>query len=571
MNRIKIVNLVVNSLFLLIGLGTVNLQVVQGGKYRYLSRKNCIRLIPQTGARGRVLDREGNVLVGNKLAYDAMILPQELKEQSETLVNIAKILGVSSGALKEAFKRGYIADSMPVTVGKNIDVNKAIALEELKNDFPGIIIQSRAKRAYPYGSLGSHILGYVSEIDRWRLTKLEDYGYKTKDLVGFGGVEEKYDYYLRQEEGGLSVEVDHRGSLVRTLGFRPAHNGKDVQLTVNLKIQKIVEEELANRKGCVIVMDPYTGEILALASAPHFDPGLFMENSPSPSGIFNDSDAPLINRAISSVYPPGSIFKLVLATAGLETKKINGNTSFPCNGGVLIGNKRFLCWDTHGLENLIEAITHSCNSYFYRVGLILGAQAIHDYAMKFGLSKPAGTELPYETGGFIPSPLWRKINQFKKWYDGDTANFSIGQGEVQVTPLQMARMMAVFANKGYLVSPYVVQSIDGKNISGYHKKAVRFPMKPETMEYIRQGLREVVFNATGTGNVLSDLAVSVAGKTGTAQTGKGSSHAWFIGFFPFKNPKFVMCVLLEKGGPGYYACVLAKQIITRMINEGLLN
>jgi penicillin-binding protein 2 len=571
MSKIKIVNLLFNGMFLFLGIGILNLQFIQGTKYRELSNKNCIRLIPQIGARGRIFDQQGNIIVDNKLAFDVMISPLGLQQQDEALIGISKILGIGLADLKDVFKREYVSESIPVTIAKNVEMGKAIALEELKNDLPGIIIQPRPERDYPYGGLASHIIGYVSEIDRWRLTKLADYGYKTKDIVGFGGVEEKYDYYLRQEEGGSSVEVDHRGRLVRLLGFMPPRNGKDLQLTLNLNIQKIAQEELSDRKGCVIIMDPYKGEIIALASAPNFNPSVFVDKVNSPiSSLFNDPRAPLINRAISGVYPAGSVFKLVLATAGLETNKINLNTSFLCNGSTFIGKKQFICWETHGQENFIKAITHSCNVYFYKVGLILGAQTIHDYAIKFGLSRPTSFELPYEASGFIPSPLWRKINKFKNWYDGDTANLSIGQGEVLVTPLQITRLMAVFANGGYLVTPYVVQAVDGKDISAYHKKAVRLAIKPETLDNIRQGLREVVFNSTGTGNVLSELTVSVAGKTGTAQTGTGQSHAWFVGFLPFKNPKYVICVFLEKGGPGYYSCVLAKQIITRMINEGLL-
>ncbi|MFH1458617.1 MAG: penicillin-binding protein 2 [Candidatus Omnitrophota bacterium] len=572
MKRIKIVNFLVNGLFLFIGLNLVNLQVVQGHRFRTLSDKNCIRLIPQAGARGRILDRQGHIIVDNKLAYDVMVLPQDLNQHDETLLGLSKVLGSSLKDLKDALRREYVAASVPVTVAKNIDTRKAIALEELKQDLPGIIIQQRPKRAYPYASLGCHILGYVGAIDRWRLTKLVDYGYKTKDLVGFGGLEEKYDYYLRQEEGGLSVEVDHRGRLVRTLGFRPPHNGKDVQLTVDLNIQKIVDEELAYKKGCVVIMDPNNGEIIALASAPHFDPSLFVDRTHfSVSDLFNDPDAPFINRAMSGTYPAGSVFKLVLAVAGLETKKLNLNTSFLCNGSVVVGRKKFLCWDTHGQQGLIKAIAHSCNVFFYRTGLILGAQTIYDYALKFGFSKPTSFELPYEASGFIPSPLWRKINKFKNWYDGDTVNVSIGQGEVLVTPLQVTRMMAVFANGGYLVTPYIVQSIGGNDISGYHKKIVHLPFKTENLEYIKQGLREAIALPSGTGHVIAGLSVSVAGKTGTAQTGKGTSHAWFVGFFPSQRPKYVMCVFLEKGGPGYVSCVLARRIIERMINEGFLN
>jgi penicillin-binding protein 2 len=569
--RIKIVSWLVIALFLFLGLAVLNFTVLHGSAYWDLSNKNCIRLIPQEGARGKILDREGNVIVDNKLYYDAMVSPQGINQSDKVFIEVSRILGIPVDDLKNAYKKGYIASSMPVVIAKNIDVKKAMALEQLKIDFPIIVIQSKPLRHYPYGRLACHVMGYVNEIDRWRLTKLEDYGYKTKDLVGFGGVEEKYDYYLRQEEGGLSVEIDNFGREVRVLGFRPPSHGRDMQLTLNLKVQKIVEKNLAGRKGCVILMDPYTGEIIAMASFPNFNPQAFINKSPVYiSSLFKNPEAPLINRAISAAYPGGSLFKVIVATAGLETGKLNLSKTFFCPGKILIGKQEFACWNTHQTQNLIEATTHSCNIFFYRTGLAMGAQPIHDYALKFGLSRPVSFELPYETSGFIPSPLWKKIYRFRNWFDGDTANLSIGQGDVLVTPLQMSRVMAVFANRGHLVSPYIVKAIDGRDISIYQKKSTNLMLKENTIDYIRQGLREVVFNPTGTGSVLSNLSVPVAGKTGTAQAPPGQPHGWFAGFFPFKNPKFVICVFLERGRAGHYACVLAKQIIEEMINEGLI-
>ncbi|MCX5703130.1 MAG: penicillin-binding transpeptidase domain-containing protein, partial [Candidatus Omnitrophica bacterium] len=379
------------------------------------------------------------------------------------------------------------------------------------------------------------------------------------------------DYYLRQEEGGLSIEVDHKGRFVRTLGFRPPRNGRDIQLTLSLKIQKIVEDKLGDRKGCVIIMDPDTGEIIAMVSSPSFNPSAFVDKSSSSlSYLFNNPDAPLINRAISAAYPPGSTFKAIVATAGLETKKINLSTTFLCKGSIFVGKQEFACWNIHNQQSLIPAIAHSCNVFFYKTGLLIGPWAIHDYAVKFGLSRPTSFELPYEASGFLPSPLWRKINRFRNWFDGDTVNLSIGQGDVLVTPLQMVRMMAVFANRSFLVTPYIVKAVDGRDISLYQRKITHFPIKTSTIDYIRQGLRGVVLDAAGTANVLSSLAVPVAGKSGTAQAPPGQAHAWFIGFFPFKNPRFTICVFLERGGPGYFSCVLAKQIIEAMLSEGLI-
>jgi penicillin-binding protein 2 len=571
MTRIRIVKFFLIFIFLVLCLGLFNLSIIQGKKYSELSDRNCIRLLSQNGSRGNIIDREGSVIVENRLSYDVMMIPQEGSGFDKVSMDMSRILEVSLTELKGALKNDYIAPSIPINIAKNIDLKKAIALEELKMDIPGIIIRANPQRSYPNGRIASHVVGYVNEIDRWRLTKLADYGYNTKDIVGFGGVEEKYDYYLRQEEGGLSFEVDHRGRFIRALGFKPPQNGQDIQLTINLKIQKIVEENLKDRKGCAMLIDPNTGEIIAMVSAPNFNPQVFVNRSGSAiNSLFQDSDAPLINRAISAAYPAGSIFKVIVATAGLETKKINLGTTFVCQGSIFIGKHEFNCWNKHGQENLINAIAHSCNVFFYRVGLIVGAQNIHDYALKLGLSRATGCELPYESCGFVPSPLLRKIYKFRNWFDGDTANLAIGQGDVLVTPLQIARMMAVFANKGYLVTPYIVKAIGGRDVSLYHKKIANLSLKTDTINTIRQGLRGVVMDARGTGNVLSTLPLPVAGKTGTAQAPPGQPHAWFVGFFPFKNPKFVICVFLEHGGPGYYATVIAKQIIERMFEEGLI-
>lgn len=554
------------------GLGLLNLQVIQGYKFKELSNKNCIRLLPQKGCRGRILDREGNVIIDNYLSYDVMVLPQEKEEVNKVLMGASRILNIAVQDLEDMFNENFVAPSFPVAIAKNIDMKKAIVLEELKSDLPGLIIQAHPLRHYPYGKLASHIIGYLNEIDRWRLTKLQDYGYKTKDIVGFGGAEERYDYYLRQEEGGLLLEVDHRGRFVRVLGFKPPQNGKDIQLTLDLKIQKIVEDNLKDKKGCAIIMNPYNGEIIALSNSPSFNPSVFVRRSSSSIlNLFGDSDAPLVNRAISGVYPAGSIFKLIVATAALELGKINLSTAFSCPGSIDIGAQEFSCWDTHGKQSLLGAIAHSCNVFFYRTGLLIGAQAIADYAFKFGFSKSTSIDLPYEASGFVPNPLWKRIYRFKSWFDGDTANLAIGQGELLVTPLQVARMTAVFANKGFLVVPHVTRTIDGKDISVYYQnKITRLPIKESTVNYIRQGLKKVVSDTDGTASNLSDLAVSVAGKTGTAQVSRGNPHGWFMGFFPFKDPKFVICVFLENGGSGHAASQVTKQIIETMVKEGLI-
>lgn len=569
--RIRIISWLVAFIFLFLGLNLFHFEVIRGKYYRELSERNSIRLIPQEGSRGRILDRNDKVIVDNELCYDVMVMPGESSHLDVTLMNISQILGIKSEDLAGILKSSFYSSSVAITVAQNISVKKAILLEELRAGLDGIVIQPRPQRRYPYGRLACHILGYLNEIDHWRLSKMKDFGYRTKDIVGFGGVEERYDYVLRQQSGGMSLEVDHRGRFVRTLGFRYPKSGRDIKLTLDIEIQKIVEGVLKDKKGAVVIMQPHSGEILALASTPGFDPAVFVKRDDHfLSYLLNRADAPLLNRAIAGLYPAGSVFKLIVATAAQETGKINPTTTFTCNKTTHIGRQEFSCWSAHREQNLFAAITHSCNIFFYKSGLLIGAQAIHDWAFKFGFGKTTSVDLPYEEAGLLPSPLWKKVYKFQNWFDGDTANLSIGQGELLVTPLQVCRMLAVFANGGTLVKPYIVKEIDGRDISVYQRKATKPTLQENTLVQIKRGLKNVVSEPTGTANVLSGLSVSVAGKTGTAQVGIGQPHAWFAGFFPFQDPKFVLCVLLDHGGSGYYATLVAKEIIEKMLQEKLL-
>ncbi len=320
------------------------------------------------------------------------------------------------------------------------------------------------------------------------------------------------------------------------------------------------------------MMNPFTGEIIAMASYPTFDPEMFIQKRDSSvvTSLFTDPNAPLLNRAISSSYPPASVFKLVIAAAGIEQGKIMPETTYDCSGSMMVGNKRFGCWSIHGRENLTQAMAHSCDIFFYRTGLLLRGQTIHDYAVRFGFGKITGIDIPYEVSGFVPDPAWKKRVRKQPWYDGDTANFSIGQGDLLVTPLQVVRLVSVFANRGFLVSPHFVKAVDGRDISGMFKKTVRVPVKQSTIDYIRESLKSVVSVDDGTGNVLKGMPVSVGGKTGTAQVTRGLSHGWFAGFFPFQNPRYALCVFLENGGGGHAAALMTREIIQEMIRQNAL-
>ena len=548
-------------------------QVIKFSKYQQLSQTNRIRILPQSASRGCILDRHGNLLAGSTLSHDLLIMPQEAGSPVDRISKLSQLLSIPEARLKSKYKKGYTAPFIPVLLCRDISLSQAVAVGQLKYDLPEVIIQARPKRIYPSGSVASHILGYLSYIDAWRLERLKEYGYKIQDLVGYSGIEEVYDYILRPREGGKQVEVDSKGRLFRVLGYRVPQKGRDIELTIDLRLQKIIHQNLKGHSGCVVVLNPVNGDILALVSYPDFDPQIFQEGTPSLlKSLLNDPDAPLFNRATNGLYPPGSVFKIVVAAAGLEKKKINSNTEFFCSGNMQIGNRLFSCWDWHGEQNLIAALAHSCNIFFYNLGLRLGPQLINEYALKFGLSQPAGIDLTSESTGSLPYSLWQRIKKTHRWYDGDTANISIGQGEITVTPLQITRMIAVLANDGKLIKPRLLKSIKQGNriINLPLKQASNVPISKETLRIIREGLFNAVDDSKGTARVLADLKISVAGKTGTAQVQEGRAHGWFAGYFPTDKPKFVICVFLEHVGTGYYCCQLTKRIIQQMLDEGLL-
>lgn len=571
--RPRIISIFLCICLALLFVGVFNLQIINGKAFKILSDKNSIRLSPQMGARGALVDRRGLVIVDNALSYDVLVVPQKKEKLAGVLEKISTVLGISAANASSKYRARFQVSSLPVLIAKNVPVSKAMALEEMNFDLgQNVIVQPYPLRNYPYGSLAAHAIGYLNQIDYWRLNKLEDYGYRNRDIVGYTGLEERYDYYLRQKEGGLSMEVDHRGRFVRVLGYEPPKNGRQLQLTIDRTIQNIVETILNDRKGCVVMMNPSTGEIVAMASYPTFDPGVFIrKGDPSVmTSLFTDPNAPLMNRAISGVYPPASVFKLVIAAAGIEQGKIATDTTYNCSGSMMVGNKQFRCWSTHGRENLIQAMAHSCDIFFYRTGLLLRGQTIHDYAVRFGFGKITGIDIPNEAAGFVPDPSWKKRVRKQTWYDGDTANFSIGQGDLLVTPLQVIRLVSVFANRGFLVTPHLVKAVDGRDVSSMFKKPVRVPIKQSTIDNIRDSLQSVVSVDDGTGNVLKGLPVTIGGKTGTAQVTRGLSHGWFAGFFPFNNPRYALCVFLENGGGGHAAALMTREIVQEMIRQNAL-
>ena len=340
--------------------------------------------------------------------------------------------------------------------------------------------------------------------------------------------------------------------MIKVLGIKEPKEGKDLQLAIDAKLQSYIQRLLKEYQGAVVVMELQEGGILAINSSPSFDPNLFSSaNGRKEVGKYlHDSAAPMVNRGIRGQFPPGSTFKVITAFAALENHRISNQRSFTCPGYMMIGGRRYRCWADagHGPQTLVEAFTHSCDVFFYNTGLLAGVDAIYEKSIEFGLSKLTGIDLPSEKKGFVPSREWKKKVIHSGWYDGDTANLAIGQGHLQVTPIQALVMMAAVATNGQLYKPHVVDKIDGMKIAERNTKSIEGT--PENWKFMKEGLDQVVNSSTGTGRLARVPNLRIAGKTGTAQSGKGEDHAWFAGFAPVENPKVALVVFLEHGGHG---------------------
>ena len=527
----------------LLGLRLGHLQLVRGAYYHRLAEQNRMRVIPEPAPRGLILDRRGRILADNRPIFRVALVPQDLADSQRVFSRVSDIVHRSPDTLRREFLKARGLAFLPATIVSRVSREAAFRLEEERWRLPGLLIQAETVRHYPQGASAAHLLGYLSEPTADELPVLKAYGVRPKQLIGRNGIERVLDESLRGRPGGLVVEVNNRGRQVRVIGRRAPAPGARVVLTIDAQLQSLIEQSFGDQPGAAVVLDPASGEVLAMVSVPAFAPETFVaSDSAAVQRLLDDPAAPLMNRAAVGVYQPGSIVKLVTASAALEHQLVTPATAVVCSGAVTIGDRIFHCWnrDGHGALTLPEALMQSCNVYFMHLGRKVGLASLRAAMDRIGFSHRTGWMMD-ESAGHLSS---------RRLTEGEVALLAIGQGEILLTPLQAVLMASVFANGGWLVEPWVVRSVADQPVSRRASRR-RIGWSRATIEAVREGMIAVVRDPHGTGHRAFTEAVTIAGKTGTAQTHLPEQpHGWFVGFCPVAQPKVAMAIVTEHGGSG---------------------
>jgi penicillin-binding protein 2 len=544
-------------IFLIFTTRLVYLQLLSGEELDKESVKNAVKTMTITPARGLMYDRNGKILVDNKPSYTVSITPYLFDK--ENLDEVALLLAmepeVITGILSEIKGTNRFN---PVKIKRDIDFKTVSYLAENKNRLNGIDYQVEAIRYYPNNFRGSHAFGYTKEISKKQLEKqIGDY-YKQGDVVGSSGIEASYESYLRGVKGYSFVNVDVKGKEIGQLNdgkndISPV-NGSDLILGMDADLQEYAERLIQGKNGAIIAIDPRNGEILCFVSKPDFDLSLFA--GPTDPKVFhsliNDKGKPLFNRVIQTRYPPGSTWKMMMGIAGLASGKITTTSTIACGGSFTYGNKTFSDHGSYGSINIVRALEVSANVFFYKLSLMIGLDNYHKYSGMFGFGQKTGIDIPNETGGLLPSVEYmNKRYGAKGWTQGFLVSLGIGQGELGVSPIQMAAYTAAIAMDGLYCQPHFVRSIINTNgeIENLQFEKRQIDMPQSYFDAIKKGMFLVV-NGSGTARRIKNDKFVLTGKTGTAQTTSGRNHSWFVGYAPYNDPKIAICVLGEHEGWG---------------------
>ncbi len=554
-NKIELGFFFITGIFIIIILRLLQLQMIDGDKYRKLSESNRLKILFTPAPRGIIYDRNGVPLVKNIPLYSVYMMYDPAKNQD--LGEIASLVGMDRQEIEARLNKKDNSPFVPVKLRQGLSFQEVARIEARRSDFPELFIQTDVGREYTFGKVGAHVIGYLGKMTPAQAGSPELSNLPPETLIGQWGVEALYDSHLRGVAGGKVIEVDALGREQRFIQERPAIRGKDVTLSIDISMQKAVEDAFGEKAGALVALKVDTGEVLALESMPSFNPNMFAHGIAYSDwkSLMDDKRKPMMNRALQSQYPPGSTFKVVMVVAGLEEAVITPDTKVTCTGGINYGKWTFGCWRKggHGVVTLHRAIRESCDVYFYELGKKLGIDGIYKYATALGFGSDTGLGLQKERPGLIPNTEWKMAKRGGGWYLGETLNASIGQGYVAVTPIQLALVMATVSNGGRVLQPTLIK--DPKEI---HVRS-KIDLKPETLRLLMDGLSAVVNEEGGTARVVSSSLVKIGGKTGTAQVvskNKASSgerfqdHAWFVAVAPVENPEVAVAVFVEHGMHG---------------------
>jgi penicillin-binding protein 2 len=587
-SRIRTLSALCLVLFAVYSSYLLYMQTIRGGEYRSKATKISQQSDVIPSQRGEIYDRSYSVpFVLNTDSFAIDLVPADLpaEQREAAFTRLASVLDMPIEDIRRRIPPAYYHLYQPIEILGSASYATVTALAERIDEFPGISWHSKPMRNYlETGSL-SHVIGYVGDITKDELKLMYNQGYKSGDVIGKTGIEKQYDLSLRGKDGREFRTVDVKGkSIVSELGsVDPPVMGSNIVLTIDDSIQKLAEKALGARMGSAIVMKPATGEILAMVSYPWYNPNLFTGAGAGNeyARLLADKNNPLLNRAVQSSYPPASTFKSILTAGIVEEKAFPQDKKVLCPGDISYGDRVFNCWvhrPGHGWLDLKGGLENSCDVYFWTVGRdYLGIERIVSYAKDFGYGKATGIDLPGELEGFVPTPQWKERRFHEKWLGGDTMNMSIGQGDLLVTPLQMADMMAMIVNDGVVYQPHLLKEIRDSATGGIvqslePKPILKSRISKETFETVREDLRGVITEGTAKFPVNTKV-VQVAGKTGTAEVGlKDHWHSWFVAFGPYDavdpKDKIVVVVMVEASNPWEWWAPYATNIIFQGIFAG---
>jgi penicillin-binding protein 2 len=552
-----------------------HLQIIRGNFFRDRSENNRLRMVYVPPPRGLILDRNGEVLVRNRPSFNIDFVSEDSPDPEATVRTLASITGYPAEELLEKLARpGKRRMYEPKLLLRDVSRDMVARVTAQRYRLPGVVVSVVPGRDYIHGDLAAHAIGYIREISGEQLKNPLYAGYRMGDVIGQYGVEARYERYLQGERGSQAVIVNAAGNKTGEAYSHLALPGSDVMLTIDRRLQEVADRALSGKKGAVVAMNPNTGDILAMASAPRFAPSIFTSevSKEAWADITDPRGNKLTNRVSQGVYPPGSVFKIFVAIAALAEGVVKPTERFHCPGYLTFGSRKFRCHkhSGHGSVDLFDAMVQSCDVYFYTVGQRLGVDRIYQYAHDlFEFGEPTGLGIGDEAAGLIPSTAWKakyfRNPEDKKWYPGETLPVSIGQGAITTTPLQIVRGVSAVVNGGKVLKPRLVRKVvanDGRVLeeeSGGPEIVRTIDIPPDIIEKVKRSMVGVVVDPRGTGHKAAlpeSSGIIVGGKTGTAQVAskesgiKDEDHAWFAGYAPADNPQIVVAAIVENGGHG---------------------